>query len=105
MVELDWPGLGIAEDHGGLGLGFLEVGIVVEELGRVVVPTPFLATVTQLAPPSASSATTLARPFLPPVAAGECHRHAGARRGRSVAPRRRPRPRPSRRVTAGCSTA
>ena len=50
LVELDWPGLGVAEEHGGLGLGFLEVGILVEELGRVVAPSPFLATVTQLAP-------------------------------------------------------
>ena len=44
------PALGVPEEHGGLGLGFLEVGIVVEELGRVVAPSPFLATVTQLAP-------------------------------------------------------
>ena len=50
LVDLDWPGLGIPEEHGGIGLGFLEVGIVVEELGRVTAPTPFLATATQLAP-------------------------------------------------------
>jgi alkylation response protein AidB-like acyl-CoA dehydrogenase len=42
--------LGIDEPHGGLGLGFLEVGLLVEELGRLVAPTPFLATVTQLIP-------------------------------------------------------
>ena len=50
LVELDWPAIGIEEHHGGVGLGFLEVGIVVEELGRVAAPTPFLATLTQLAP-------------------------------------------------------
>jgi alkylation response protein AidB-like acyl-CoA dehydrogenase len=50
LVELDWPALAIAEEHGGLGLGPLEVGIVVEELGRAVAPSPFLATVTQLVP-------------------------------------------------------
>ena len=50
LVALDWPALGIAEEHGGLGMGFVEVAIVVEELGRVVAPTPFLATVTQFAP-------------------------------------------------------
>jgi alkylation response protein AidB-like acyl-CoA dehydrogenase len=32
-----------------LGLGFLDVGIVVEEMGRVVAPSPLLATVTQFA--------------------------------------------------------
>jgi alkylation response protein AidB-like acyl-CoA dehydrogenase len=50
LVALDWPSIGISEAHGGMGLGFLEVGIVVEELGRVVAPTPFLATITQLVP-------------------------------------------------------
>ena len=49
LVGLDWPALGLPEAHGGLGLGFLDVGILVEELGRAVAPTPFLATVTQLA--------------------------------------------------------
>jgi alkylation response protein AidB-like acyl-CoA dehydrogenase len=50
LVALDWPGLGLPEEHGGVGLGFLEVGILVEELGRVVAPSPYLATATQLAP-------------------------------------------------------
>jgi alkylation response protein AidB-like acyl-CoA dehydrogenase len=50
LCGLDWPGLGIAADHGGLGLGPVEVGVIVEELGRVVAPTPFLATATQLVP-------------------------------------------------------
>jgi alkylation response protein AidB-like acyl-CoA dehydrogenase len=50
LVALDWPALGVPEEHGGIGLGFLEVGIVVEELARAVAPSPFLATVTQLLP-------------------------------------------------------
>ena len=50
LVGLDWPAIGVAEEHGGMGFGFLEVGIVVEELGRVAAPSPFLATVTGLLP-------------------------------------------------------
>lgn len=50
LVDLGWPAIGIAEASGGLGLTFVEVGLVVEELGRVVAPSPFLATVTQFAP-------------------------------------------------------
>ncbi len=50
LVDLGWPAIGIREDAGGLGLSFVEVGLVVEELGRVVAPTPFLPTVTQFAP-------------------------------------------------------
>lgn len=50
LVDLGWPAIGIAEASGGLGLTFVEVGLVVEELGRVVAPSPFLSTVTQFAP-------------------------------------------------------
>jgi alkylation response protein AidB-like acyl-CoA dehydrogenase len=50
MVSLDWPGLAIPEDCGGVGLSFVETAVVVEELGRVIAPGPFLATTTQFAP-------------------------------------------------------
>jgi alkylation response protein AidB-like acyl-CoA dehydrogenase len=50
MVELGWPALAIDEAHGGLGLGFTELVLVIEELGRCVAPGPYLATTTQLAP-------------------------------------------------------
>ncbi len=49
MVELYWPALGLAEAHGGLGLGFVEVALVSEEMGRAVAPVPYLSTVTQYA--------------------------------------------------------
>ncbi len=69
LVGLDWPALGLPEEHGGLGLGFLEVGIVVEELGRVVAPTPFLGTLTQLVPLVREAGSTFR---LADVAAGTC---------------------------------
>jgi len=50
VVDLYWPALGIGDDHGGLGLGFVEIGILAEELGRAIAPGPLLATVTQFAP-------------------------------------------------------
>jgi alkylation response protein AidB-like acyl-CoA dehydrogenase len=69
LVDLDWPALGLPEAHGGLGLGFLEVGIVAEELGRAVAPSPFLATVTQLAPVLREAGSSF---LLPAIAAGTC---------------------------------
>jgi alkylation response protein AidB-like acyl-CoA dehydrogenase len=59
LCGLDWPGLGIATEHGGLGLGPVEVGVIVEELGRVVAPTPFLATATHLVPLLREAGSTL----------------------------------------------
>ena len=50
MTELDWPGLAVPEDDGGLGLGFVELAVVCEQLGRVLCPAPFLATATQFVP-------------------------------------------------------
>jgi alkylation response protein AidB-like acyl-CoA dehydrogenase len=69
LVELDWPALGLPVEHGGLGLGFLEVGIVVEELGRAVAPTPYLATATQLAPVLRESGSSF---LVADLAAGRC---------------------------------
>src|ERR1700730_4559517 len=50
MVDLGWTALTVPEAAGGLGLGPVERGVVVEELGRVVAPGPFLASVTQFTP-------------------------------------------------------
>ena len=50
MVELDWPALAVPVEDGGLGLGFVELAVVCEELGRVLCPAPFLATATQFVP-------------------------------------------------------
>ncbi len=47
MVDLGWPALTVPEAAGGLGLGFVEVAVVAEELGRALAPGPWLPTVTQ----------------------------------------------------------
>jgi alkylation response protein AidB-like acyl-CoA dehydrogenase len=73
MVELDWPALALPEAHGGLGMGFVEVALVAEELGRAVVPGPLLATVTQFVPlvREVGGDSPLAADLLRRVAAGE----------------------------------
>jgi alkylation response protein AidB-like acyl-CoA dehydrogenase len=50
MAELGWPALTVPEELGGLGLGPVELAVVVEELGRVLAPGPFVPTVTQFLP-------------------------------------------------------
>jgi len=50
MAELGWPALTVPEEFGGLGLGPVELAVVVEELGRVLAPGPFVPTVTQFLP-------------------------------------------------------
>jgi alkylation response protein AidB-like acyl-CoA dehydrogenase len=45
MAELGWVGLAFPDNLGGAGLGFAELAIVLEELGRTLAPEPFLGTV------------------------------------------------------------
>jgi alkylation response protein AidB-like acyl-CoA dehydrogenase len=67
-----WLGAAIPEEHGGLGLGHLELCVIAEELGRAVAPIPFASTVYFLA-----EAVMLAgddkqkAAILPKIAAGE----------------------------------
>lgn len=50
FVGLDWPSLVVPEAVGGMGFGAVELVLVLEELGRVADPTPFLATTSQYLP-------------------------------------------------------
>ncbi len=45
MAELGWMGLILPEKHGGSGLDFVDLVVVLEEMGRVVLPGPFFSTV------------------------------------------------------------
>ena len=45
MVELGWLGLAVPQIHGGVGEGFLEACLLIEEMGGAGVPSPFLTTV------------------------------------------------------------
>jgi alkylation response protein AidB-like acyl-CoA dehydrogenase len=44
VAELGWLGVTIPEEHGGLGLGKLELCVLAEEMGRAVAPIPFAST-------------------------------------------------------------
>ncbi|MFW6692243.1 acyl-CoA dehydrogenase family protein [Streptomyces sp. MAR4 CNX-425] len=61
MVELGWTGLALPEEYGGVGAGFLELCLVVEETGRFQVPGPLLATVACCGPPLARYGTEAQR--------------------------------------------
>ncbi|MDQ1435859.1 MAG: hypothetical protein QOF59_2675, partial [Actinomycetota bacterium] len=48
MVDQGWLGVEVDEGTGGLGLGSVEVAVLVEELGRHAAPVPFVPTVLAL---------------------------------------------------------
>ncbi len=45
LAEQGWLGLVYPEEHGGSGLGFVDLTVLMEEMGRVVMPGPFFSTV------------------------------------------------------------
>jgi len=44
MAEMGWPAILVPEQHGGLDYGFSGIGIVLEETGRTLTPSPLLST-------------------------------------------------------------
>ncbi len=46
IAELGWMGLAFPEEYGGGGMSFLDLAILLEEMGRVLFPGPFFLTVT-----------------------------------------------------------
>ena len=98
-VALGWPGIAVAEEHGGQGLGAVELAILLEELGYAVAATPFLGTRARRVRDPARRERRAARP----LAAGAGVRRAD-RRLRPARPRgrrrRRRRDRPRSRTAA-----
>jgi alkylation response protein AidB-like acyl-CoA dehydrogenase len=72
LTWLGWPALTVDVDLGGLGRSFVELAMVIEELGRAAAPGSFLATMTQFVPVVREVGTTAqAHRYLAGVAAGE----------------------------------
>lgn len=72
IAEMGWTGTAIPEAYGGLGLGYLELCVVAEELGRVLAPVPFSSTVYLLAEAVlAAGSEEQKQRLLPKVASGE----------------------------------
>jgi alkylation response protein AidB-like acyl-CoA dehydrogenase len=71
MVELGWPGLALPEEHGGQGLGIVDLAVVFEEMGYGLAAGPLLSnTVAGLALALCGSEEQKAE-FLPPLAEGK----------------------------------
>ena len=45
MAELGWMGLAFPEEYGGAGMSFLDLAVLLEEMGRAALPGPYFSTV------------------------------------------------------------
>jgi len=71
FAEMGFSGLLVPESFGGSGLGCVEAGVVMEEIGRSLMPSPFLSTAV-LAASALSRAGSAAQKseYLPKISAG-----------------------------------
>ena len=72
VAEQGWPAILIDEAHGGVGGSFLDMVVILEEMGRSLLPGPFLATALLGTPAIlAGGSDEQKNAILPGVAAGE----------------------------------
>ncbi len=69
FAEMGFTGIMVPEAYGGLGLGHVEAGIVLEEVGRNLTPSPFLTTAVAAVEALKTSAR-LSEEWLPKIASG-----------------------------------
>jgi alkylation response protein AidB-like acyl-CoA dehydrogenase len=79
LTGLGWPGIAVTEAHGGQGLGAVELGVLLEELGYACAATPFLSTATVAAAIDAAGTPEQRDRWLPGLAAGETTAGVGTR--------------------------
>jgi alkylation response protein AidB-like acyl-CoA dehydrogenase len=71
MAELGWMGLVIPEQYEGMGYTFQDLTVLMEEIGRNILPGPFVSTVTATFPILEAGTEEQKREFLPKIARGE----------------------------------
>ncbi|MCK4331211.1 MAG: acyl-CoA/acyl-ACP dehydrogenase [Dehalococcoidia bacterium] len=71
MAELGWMGLIVPEEYEGMGYGFQDLTVLLEETGRNILPGPLVPTVTSTFPILDAGSEEQKKQFLPKIAAGE----------------------------------
>src|SRR5580704_19150828 len=71
MADLGWLGLVLPDEHGGAGLNYVDLVVVAEEMGRVLLPSPFIWTLMFAEVVSRAGSDEQRRRFLPAIAHGE----------------------------------
>ncbi len=69
--ELGWPGIAIAEEYGGQGLGVVELVILQEELGYALAPSPMISNAFAGALIEHAGSEEQKRRWLPGIASGD----------------------------------
>lgn len=71
LAELGWTGVTIPEEHGGLGLGAVELVVIAEEMGYALAPSPFFSGTCAALLLVAAGTDAQRERWLEPVASGD----------------------------------
>ena len=72
VIKLGWPAIAIGEEYGGLGLGYLELCVLAQEMGRALAPIPFASSIYLFSEAlKLSDDPELRAKLLPKIASGE----------------------------------
>ena len=71
MAELGWLGMAIDAEHGGVGLGWVDILVVLEEMGKSLFPSPFISTMLAASTLNELATDAQKRQLLPKIASGK----------------------------------
>ena len=71
MAELGWMGLIVPEEYEGIGYTFQDLAVLLEEIGRNILPGPFVATITSTFPILEAGTEEQKKGLLPKVSRGD----------------------------------
>jgi 3-oxocholest-4-en-26-oyl-CoA dehydrogenase beta subunit len=71
VAELGWMGLIIPEEYGGMGYTFQDLVVLLEEVGRNILPGPLIATIVSTFPILEAGTEEQKKEFLPKIAQGQ----------------------------------
>jgi alkylation response protein AidB-like acyl-CoA dehydrogenase len=71
IAELGWPGVIVPEEHGGLGLGAVELIVIQEEMGYALAPSPYFSSISAALLLVAAGTEEQKQRWLAPLARGE----------------------------------
>ena len=71
MADQGWMGVMLPEQYEGIGMGLHDLAVLVEEMGRALVPGPYLATLTAQHALASSGNEDAKNRYLPPICRGE----------------------------------
>ena len=78
LCELGWPGIAVGEEHGGQGLGVVELATLLEELGYACAAVPFLGSALAALAIEHAGSDEQRSEWLPRLASGEVRGALGA---------------------------